>query len=261
MIPDKNVIYRNLGAMNTANVYLLADVHLGAEECDYEAFQSLVLGLKKQKDAFVMVQGDMIDNGVKSSVTGPYGQTMRPAEQKREMAKTLEPIRDKILCIIPGNHEGRSGKEVDDCPAYDIASKLDLEDIYRENAAYLYLELGKDKMHDRPYRYYGLVQHGKGGGKKPGSTVNNADDYFQAVEGFDFLAIAHSHKAFALRGSKLELDPVRRVILQKPTIVMCANSWLNYGGYAIRGMYRPVAMPGANKITLYGDKKWFEAVT
>jgi DNA repair exonuclease SbcCD nuclease subunit len=257
---DNEVITLDLSGLRHAVVYPLADVHLGSEDADVEAFERLVEEIRQDASAYVVLAGDLIDNGLKSSVTNVYRQTMRPAEQKREMARMLSPIRDKIACILPGNHCGRSSKESDDCPAYDIASKLDLEDLYRENAAFIRVFVGKDTSYQRPYRYFVGVLHGSGGGMYAGSTVNKVDNFMQSIEGLDVIITAHAHKPYALRGSKLECDYGRNVMRQRPTLEMCAGSWLHYAGYPVRKMLRPVAMPGANKLLLYGDKYRFEAV-
>lgn len=260
MRPDNEVIEADLSQLNSVVVYPLADVHLGSEEADTAAFERLIAEIQADSLARIVLAGDLIDNGIKSSVTNVYRQTMRPAEQKREMARLLAPVREKILCILPGNHCYRSAKDTDDCPAYDIASKLDIEDLYRENAAFIRLRVGKDTAHQRPYRYFIGVLHGSGGGMYAGSTVNKNDNYMQAIEGLDVLITAHSHKPYALRGSKLECDYGRNIVRQRPTLEMCAGSWLNYAGYATRKLLRPVAMPGANKLLLYGDRFRFEAV-
>jgi len=257
--PDSAVLAYDFSGLGRLVVYPLADVHLGSEDADIDAFSALLKQIANEPESRIVLAGDLIDNGTKSSVTGPYRQTMRPAEQKREMSKLLSPVRDKILCILPGNHCGRSSKETDDCPAYDIASKLDLEDAYRENAAFIRVLVGKDTSHQRPYRYFIGVLHGSGGGMYAGSTVNKVDNYMQAIEGLDVFITAHAHKPYALRGSKLECDYRRNVMRQRPTLEMCSGSWLNYAGYPMRKMLRPTAMPGANKLLLYGNQFWFEA--
>jgi len=257
---DNEVITLDLSGLRHAVVYPLADVHLGSEDADVEAFERLVEEIRQDASAYVVLAGDLIDNGLKSSVTNVYRQTMRPAEQKREMARMLSPIRDKIACILPGNHCGRSSKESDDCPAYDIASKLDLEDVYRENMAFIRIRLGKDTAHQRPYRYFIGVVHGAGGGAQAGSSVNKTDAFMQPIEGLDVLIRAHDHKPYALRTSKIEFDSGRNVMRQRPILEMCSGGWMCYAGYPVRKMLRPVAMPGANKLLLYGDKFRFEAV-
>lgn len=260
MTPDSTVIWRDLGAVPCATLYAIADVHLGAEEADIDAFERLLGTIKQDPTAYIILHGDLIDNGLKSSVTNVYRATMRPAEQKREMARMLAPVRDKIVCILPGNHEGRASKEADDCPAYDIASKLDLEDVYRENVAFVRFGIGKDTAHQRPYTYLLAAAHGAGGGMYLGGTVNKNDNFLQSMDGVDILLTAHVHKPYAHRGSKLTYNGSNRTMIQRPYLVMGAGSWLRYGGYAPRKLLRPVAMPGTDYIRLYGDRYWFDGV-
>jgi UDP-2,3-diacylglucosamine pyrophosphatase LpxH len=259
-LADCDIIWRSFGMIPDVTVYPLADIHLGSEECDIAAFSELVNQIAGEERSYAVLAGDLIDNGVKSSVTNVYRQTMRPSEQKRQMAELLAPIRNKILCILPGNHERRSSKEDDDCPAYDIASKLDLEDVYRENAAFVRIGLGKRINNGKEYTYNLAVLHGTGGGMYAGSTVNKADNFLQAMDCVDILVTAHTHKPYALRGSKLVLDFSNHRVLQRPTLSICAGSWLNYCGYPMQKLLRPVAEPGANKLLLYGTRFRFEAV-
>ncbi len=242
----------------------LADVHLGAEGSAWQQFYELVKQIAKEPDTYVTLQGDLIDNGLKNSVTNVYRQTMRPYEQKREMAKALEPIRDKILCIIPGNHERRSKKEADACPTYDIASKLDLEDKYRESIAFLRVGLGKrttGKVRDcKPHVYFLACVHGAGGGALPGGMVNRADRFMQAMDGVDVFIHGHSHKQYCLRGSKLVVDAQNKRVTRRPTLTMCAGAWLDYVGYPVEKMLTPATEAGANKLLLSGTKFRFEAV-
>lgn len=257
---DCDIIWKSFGMIPDVTIYPLADVHIGSEECDIEAFSALVRQIAGEERSYAVIAGDLVDNGVKSSVTNVYRQTMRPSEQKRQMAEMLKPIRNKILCILPGNHERRSSKEDDDCPAYDIASKLDLEDVYRENAAFVRIGLGRRQNNGKEYTYNLAVLHGSGGGMYAGSTVNKTDMFMQAIDGVDILVTAHAHKPYALRGSKLVLDFNNHRVLQRPTLSICAGSWLNYCGYPMQKLLRPVAEPGANKLLLYGTRFRFEAV-
>jgi predicted phosphodiesterase len=259
-LADCDIIWRSFGMIPDVTVYPLADIHLGSEECDIVAFSELVNQIAGEERSYAVLAGDLIDNGVKSSVTNVYRQTMRPSEQKRQMAELLKPIRDKILCILPGNHERRSSKEDDDCPAYDIASKLDLEDVYRENAAFIRIGLGKRINNGKEYTYNLAVLHGSGGGMYAGSGINKTDAFLQSMDGIDILITAHTHKPSALRGSKLIFDQCNHRMIQRTTLNMCAGSWLSYCGYPMQKFLRPVAEPGGNKLLLYGTKYKFEAV-
>ena len=261
----EDILWYSFGAdVPEVTIYPLADVHLGAEGAEVQAFYALVNQIAKEPNSYVTLQGDLIDNGTRNSVTNIFRATMPPSQQKREMAKALEPIRDKILCILPGNHCRRSSKEADNDPCYDIAAKLDLEDRYRESIAFVRVALGRrtaGKVRDgKPHVYILACLHGAGGGALPGSTVNKADRFMQAMDGVDVFIHGHSHKPYALRGSKLVVDTSNKRVTRRPTLTMCAGSWLGYVGYPVEKMLTPTAEAGANKLLLCGSKFRFEAV-
>jgi len=192
-------------------------------------------------------------------VTNCFRATMSPSQQKREMAKILEPVRDRILCILPGNHERRSGKDADDDPVYDIAAKLDTEDLYRENIAFLKIQLGRedpDHNHCGYFRpsYTIVVVHGAGGGILTGASVNRNERFGYAIDGMDVLISSHTHKPLTTQPGKIVIDPRNNVVSVKPFKVVVATSWLDYGGYAARMMLLPPSFC-MNKLTLCGDHK------
>ena len=260
----EDILWYSLGEeVKEATVYPLADVHLGAEGAEVQAFYALVNQIAKEPNSYVTLQGDLIDNGTRNSVTNIFRATMPPSQQKREMAKALEPIRDKILCLLPGNHERRSGKDADDDPMYDIAAKLDLEDRYREDIAFIRIALGRNhtrSSNGRQYSYTLACVHGAGGGSLPGGMVNRADRFMQAMDGVDIFIHGHSHKPYCLRGSKLVIDAANKRVTRRPTLTMCAGAWLGYVGYPVEKMLTPAAEAGANKLMLSGSKFRFEAV-
>lgn len=258
----EDILWYSFGAdVKEVVVFPLSDVHLGAQGSEAMAFYDLIGKIAKTPNTYVTLQGDLIDNGTRNSVTNIFRATMPPSQQKREMAKALEPIRDKILCILPGNHERRSGKDADDDPCYDIAAKLDLEDRYREDMAFVRIALGRRiGGNQKPLSYLLACVHGAGGGALPGSTVNKADRFMQSMDGVDVFIHGHSHKPYALRGSKLVVDTSNKRVTRRPTLTMCAGAWLGYVGYPVTGMMTPTAEAGANKLMLSGSKFRFEAV-
>ena len=142
MLPDFEMIQHQFLGGHDITIVPISDVHLGSPNCMEQEFIKFIDQVRNTPNMYLILGGDLIDNGTKSSVTNPFRATMPPSQQKKEMAKILEPVRDRILCIVPGNHERRSGKDADDDPCYDIAAKLDLETLYRENIAFVKIELG-----------------------------------------------------------------------------------------------------------------------
>ena len=260
----EDILWYSFGAdVPEVTIFPLADVHLGAQGSEAMAFYELIGQIAKEPNTYVTLQGDLIDNGTRNSVTNVFKATMPPSQQKREMAKALEPIREKILCMLPGNHCKRSGKDADDDPMYDIAAKLDLEDRYREDIAFIRVALGRRKSSPgsgKPYSYVLACAHGAGGGSLPGAVINRADRFMQSMDGVDVFIHGHSHKPYCLRGSKLVIDAANKRVTRRPTLAMCAGAWLGYIGYPVTKQLNPTALPGANKLVLHGRKYLFEAV-
>ena len=199
------------------------------------AWREFCAKILQDPDAYITLGGDLINNATRSSVSNIFDETMRPREQKRLIAEMLTPLRDKILCAIPGNHEGRSGKDADDDPMYDIMCKLDLEDIYRENIAFLKIQCGNIAgSGDRNPTYMIVVTHGAGSGLLTGGAVNRAERFGYALDGADVLILGHTHKPFVTQPGKIYIDSRNNKVTVKPFKVISASSWLDYGGYASR---------------------------
>lgn len=237
-----------------ATIYPIADVHLGAAEHMAEAWDAFRASVLHSPKTFLVLVGDLLNNATRSSVSNIFEETMRPREQKRLMVEQLAPLRDRILCIVPGNHERRSIKDADDDPTYDIAAKLDLEDVYRPNAAFLKLACGTD-AHDgnenRARRSYAVcVTHGTGGGIYTGATVNRNERFGNVIEGLDLLITGHNHKGIVSRPEKIVLDLRTEQIFRRTYTALSATSWLAYGGYAMQKMLLPGEAGEPQKINL-----------
>lgn len=206
-------------------------------------------------NAYIVLGGDLINNATRNSVSNVFEETMRPREQKKVIAGMLMPIRDRILCAVSGNHERRSGKDVDDDPTYDIMCKLDIEHLYRENMAFVKLQIGKKNGDGVKNPTYMLtVTHGAGGGMLTGGAVNRNERFGYVVDGMDCLIVGHTHKPFVTQPSKIKIDPYNNKVDIKPFKVVSSTSWLNYGGYAAQKMLLP-SSHAPQVITLCGKRK------
>jgi len=258
MLPDFEMIQHQFLGGHDINVIPIFDVHLGSPECQEQEFIKFINTVAETPNTYLVLGGDLIDNGTRSSVTNPFRATIPPSAQKREMAKILEPVRDRILCMIPGNHERRSGKDADDDPIYDIAAKLDLEDLYRENIVFMKIQLGKSTANSvaSEYRpsYVLVVTHGSGGGILTGGAVNRSERFGYVIDGMDALIVGHTHKPYTTQPGKIYIDLRNNQVSIKPFKIVSATSWLDWGGYAARQMLLP-SSHCPNTITLSGYKK------
>lgn len=221
-------------------LYGLSDLHIGSKEFDESAFKKVSNEILAADNRFVVLDGDYIDNGVKSSVTSPYDAAMRPSEQKRYAAELLYPLRHRILGAVGGNHEYRTVKDCDDDPAEDIMAKLDIEHVYRETMAYIMIKVGERSNHEKtPPTYVICLTHGSSGGSLMGAGLNKADQY-AAISGADLMILGHSHKPSTAPASRWESDKTRGIMVQRNYGVMICTAWLTYGGYPARKSLRPL---------------------
>jgi len=255
MLPDFELIVHKFPERKDITIVPIADVHLGARECMEQEFIKYIDSVKDRNDLRFVLVGDLLNNGIKSSVSSVYDEVYRPSEAKRMMAKILEPIRDRILCAVRGNHEARSSRETDDCPVYDIMAKLDLEELYRENMAFLKLQFGDRTFGGKQRPTYTIaVSHGSGGGTLVGSGINKNTRFAYSVDNLDCLITGHTHRPAVTQPGKIYIDTQNNQVTLKPFKVVTATSWCNTSGYALTKLLTPTSH-ALQTITLSGDHK------
>lgn len=255
MLDDFTLIQHHFPDREELHIHFIADVHLGAKEHMEREWADFCARLLTDKRAYIVIGGDLINNTTRTSVANIFDETMRPRDQKRVMMEMLKPIRERILCALPGNHERRSGKDVDDCPVYDIMCKLDLEHLYRENIAFVKVQMGKKDGNGQHNPTYILAaMHGTGGGMLSGGVINRNERFAYTIDGIDALLVGHSHKPMTSQPGKLYVDGHNNRVSVRPLKVVVATSWLEYGGYATRKQLLPTSH-APQIITLCGTKK------
>lgn len=250
------VIVKDLSATwKYATLYPIADVHLGAKECMLEEFTKYINQINDDDRAIVILAGDLINNGIKSSKTNVYDEVMPPDEQKYKMVELLRPIKDKIICMVGGNHERRTDKDTNIDITKDIAILLDIEDTYSKDMGFIKIRLGNDS-HNKVIAYMLCVAHGAGGGSFIGSGLNKIESYQYTIDGVDIIITGHTHKPIKAPAARLIFDPRNNNIIETKTLMFVCTSWLRYGGYALEKLLKPVAF-APDTIRLDGTiKKW-----
>lgn len=240
------IVKRFDGGQKGLNVYPLGDLHIGSEMFDVKAWEKWVNMVCLDKDSAVVVVGDVFDNGLRNSKSLCYGQTMRPREQKEWAVKNFGEFADKIIGAVQGNHEYRSTKETDDCPLYDVMCKYDLEDLYRENMAFMKIGIGRKSL-DRQFAYTMCLSHGASRGK--------VENFGYVIDGMDIMVSGHTHNGSCDFPAKLVIDPYNECVRQVGFVKVVVPSLLKFGGYAMRDMYKPTDNMKFPVIKLSGEKE------
>ena len=243
-------------------IYPIADVHLGAlEHCESE--WQMFLKRIESENTYLILAGDLLNNAVRSAgFSNPFDEAIRPRDAKRRMVEYLKPVRDRILCVVTGNHERRTYRDDDQDLTYDICTKLDIEHLYRENIAYMTISLGTRSSENKPEATYTFaVLHGAGGGIYTGAAVNRDERFGNVIDGLDCLVAGHVHKGFISKPAKIVIDGRNKTVSMKHYVVVSCVSWLNYGGYAARGMLLPSQVCDPQKLTLVAKQKAKKIIT
>lgn len=230
-------------------IHPISDLHYGSAQFDEKAFTAYLDKYGNKEKHYFAILGDCINNATKSSVSNVYEELCSPRQQKEWLVETLKPIKDKIILGVGGNHERRSVKEVDDNPLYDVFSKLDIEDKYRENIAFVICNFldaagrGNNSICGAKRPAYTIcATHGAGNGMYIGSSANKAERFGMAIDGLDLLLLGHTHKPVTFPARKLKIVPHNKQVIFAQFKVVVASSWLNYGGYPTQKLLPPTAV-------------------
>lgn len=219
--------------LKRVEILIAADVHTGSAEFDerkWGQFEELL----KQPDKYVIFAGDQCEYATRSSKSDVYTQALSPRQQKRWWIEHLKPYKDKVLCLVDGNHEyNRASKDADDFPLYDIALALGIEDRYRSEAAFVDIGVGHIGRKGKQARYVFRVQH---------QATNNVNfGTADGFEGIDVFVSGHTHRPMDKPLSKLVYDPYNKCVAQRDVENIVSGHFLRYGGYGERGGYRPTS--------------------
>lgn len=211
------------------NLYPIACVHVGSPDFIEELWYKWKKTVMDDPKSGIILVGDIVDNGLKTSKTDSYRAILSPREQKRWITDELRPLADKILAGVEGNHEYRSVVSADDSPLYDIMCKLDREDLFRENMGFLKVSVGR-KSADRQWAYGLALAHGTGKGKQ--------EKFRYSIDNMDLFVTAHLHQAGLEFPAKYVMD-LHNETVRKVGFKHLSLSSFTDGGYALKGMYAP----------------------
>lgn len=228
--------------LESIELHPLADLHLGDSMSDWEHIQAMLKHIKETPNAYCILGGDLMDTAIASSVGDTYGANLCPMEQLRQCVNLFEPIKDKILCILHGNHENRIYKN----DGFDItalmADQLGLRSRYSPTTALLFIRFGQNTSahHRRKVAYTVYATHGSGGGRKEGGKINRLADLAQIVDA-DIYICGHTHLPAVFRSGYYRTSMANSSVQFVSKLFVNTAAALNYGGYGDIQGYKPAA--------------------
>lgn len=223
-------------------VHPLADLHIGDACCDFKLIMERIEHIKNTQNAYCILDGDMMDTAIASSIGDTYGANLQPMEQLKQCVKIFEPIKDKILAVLPGNHENRVYKSDGLDLTAIMCGQLGIPEKYSATTALLFIRFGKERIknHGRPQLYTVYVTHGSGGGRREGGKVNRLADLASIVDA-DIYIHAHTHLPLIMKESFFRVSGSNSSVALVDKLFVNTSASLNYGGYGDKAGFKPAS--------------------
>jgi len=215
----------------------LADFHIGSAQFRDELVYPLVDGIRKNPDTYVLLNGDLMDDGTRNSIADVYDQRLSPNEQLKTAIRILEPIKDRILSVCEGNHEYRIRRDT----SIDVSELLahELGAPYAREGALLALRFGKRLSSGSKRQIYTLYHtHGHGAGRTVGGKANKLVRLSDIVIA-DIYVISHIHTPMNTYRRIYKPDPHNKRVLEVEQAFVACGSLLDFGGYTEQKGYAP----------------------
>jgi predicted phosphodiesterase len=245
---------------DTIELHPMADLHLGDAHCDYKSILERIEYIKNTPNAYCILDGDLMDTAIANSVGDTYGATLQPMEQLKHCVKLFEPIKDKILAVLPGNHEQRITRQDGIDITQIMCSQLGIQDKYSPTSALLFIRFGERKTqhHSRRQLYTIYVTHGSGGGRKEGGKINRLADLAGIVDA-DIYVMGHTHLPAILKEGFFRVSGANSSVSLVDKLFVNTAASLDYGGYGDAQGFKP-ASKRAPVIYLDGHKRDMRAM-
>ena len=236
-------------------IHPMSDLHIGDNMCDFKSIMERIEYIKNTPNAYCILDGDLMDTAIASSIGDTYGANLQPMEQLKQCVKIFEPIKDKILAVLSGNHENRAYKS-DGLDITEImCNQLGIPERYSPTTALVFIRFGKSQknMPNRRQLYTAYVTHGSsGGGRKEGGKINRLADLATIVDA-DIYICGHTHLPVVFRESFFRLNSGNSSVAEVDKLFINTAASLKYGGYGDKQGYKPASRKSP-VIHLHGRK-------
>lgn len=243
-----------------AEIHLFADLHIGDKFCDLDHIKRRVEEVKNNKDAYCILNGDIINNATKTSISDCYAEELSPMQQIERFVEVFEPIKDRIIAITSGNHENRTYNKEGVDITYLCAKQLGLAERYSKTGAIIFLRIGdiKKKSHDNQQVCYTIYcTHGSGGGRKEGAKAIRLADMANIIDA-DIYIHSHTHLPMIMKQAYYRTDVQNSTFRIVNKLFVNTSAMLNYGGYGEEKEFKPNSKD-CPTIYLNGTKKELSA--
>lgn len=237
------VITQKLGDFKEIEILPLADLHLGDPHSDFKRIQEWIAYIRDHDNVFTVLDGDLMDSATTASIGDTYGASLQPMEQLRSCVDLFGPIKEKILAVLPGNHEHRIYK-TDGIDITEImCAQLGIAERYSNASTLLFVRFGLDTRngHGRPITYSIYIVHGSGSGRTEGAKINRLTQLASIIDA-DIYIHGHSHTPAIVKNGFFRVDTSNHAVKKVDRLFVNTSAALEYGGYGEVQSFKPTSL-------------------
>ena len=215
----------------------LGDIHFDAH-CNVKRLEKDIQTIKENGFYTVLI-GDLFDVGFFNQIRSLEEKEQTLNDAMRSLKALLNPIRDRILCVVEGNHDRRISKAT----GFDVLEELadDLNISYVRGQAILDLRVGQRSNNSRAgkFAYPIALSHGYGGGRTMGAKANKITHWIDTWEGIDLFVLGHVHSPMSIPKAKYNFDRRTGSIGMTQIRAIILSAYQERALYSVQGLYPP----------------------
>lgn len=228
--------------LDTIQIHTFADEHIGDKHCDIARLKERIAYVANTENAYCVLNGDILDYASRSSIGDIETREFNIMGQLEKAVELFMPIKDKVICVLNGNHEARGYRKEGVDMSRMIAMQLGIEDKYSATSAFVFLRFGTPaRKHGRKNErmlYTLYVLHGSGGGRKEGAKAIRLADMASICDA-DIYIHSHTHLPMIMKQGFFRVDTSNSAVKNTTKLFVNTASNLNYGGYGASQEYKP----------------------
>lgn len=233
------VIKHDLPDYKELRILPLADLHVGDIHSDFKKVQEWLTYIKENENVYCILNGDLMDAAIKSSIGDIYGASLQPMQQLKHCVSIFEPIKDKCLCVTAGNHENRIYKSDGLDLTQLFCNQLGIGDLYSPASAVVFVRFGHNMQEGHGQLTYSIFcSHGNGNGRMEGGKVNRLVQLANIVD-TDIYIHSHTHLPAIVKTAFYRTHPNNCSVRKVDKLFINTASSLEYGGYGEVQNYKP----------------------
>ncbi len=234
-------------------IFALGDLHIASSAFEEHRLKKAIKKIEDTPNSVWIGTGDFgecisktdIARFDQESVREPYRSNLHRYHQleAQELKKLFEPIADKALGLLVGNHENSLRQKLNFDLTWELCNHLGCKNLSMEGIVRLNIE--RKEGHAMPLIVF--AAHGFGGGRRFGGKFNKLSDiqsYFEA----DIFLMAHVHSCGAAkemrltvpRSGKLRLKETPKLLIIVPAFYKTYQEGMD--NYASKLLYPPSAL-------------------